>query len=122
LSFLSKIFSSKNDAIKWYKVFDSEEEAQKAIPMNKAVTVLINNQKLCLAKNTSGFFATEDACPHLGAALSKGNCNNFGEIVCPWHSYRFNLKTGHETTGKGMGVKTFPVEIRENGLYIGFNG
>lgn len=121
MSFLNKLFSSKSPAIAWYKVFDSITEAEKHIALNRAVTVLVENKKICLARTMVGYQAVADTCPHLGASLSKGNCNHLGEIVCPWHSYRFDMKLGHETSGQGtgLGVEVFKVDIRADGLYVG---
>lgn len=112
-----KIFNASN--VKWSKVFDSLEEANSKVPLNKAVTVLVEDQKVCLARTGEGFFAVADACPHLGASLSRGNCNNFNEVVCPWHSFRFNLKSGEETTGQNLTVRCYHTDIRKDGLYIG---
>lgn len=114
------IFTKKNANIKWYKVFDSEKEAQEQVLLNKAVTVLIEDQKICLARNLKGFFAVSDICPHLGASLSKGVCNNFMEIVCPWHNYRFDLISGSENTQtRQYKVETFPIKLDSSGLFIG---
>jgi nitrite reductase/ring-hydroxylating ferredoxin subunit len=113
------IFKSKKP--KWYKVFDTLEEAEKVVAVNKAVTVQIEQDKICLARTAKGFFAVQDTCPHLGVSLSKGVCNNFNEVVCPWHGWRFDLEKGHETSGqgKGAGVVTYPVKVDDEGLSIG---
>lgn len=121
MSFLNKLFKSDSSKIKWYKVFDSEADAQKNIAVNKAVTVQIEELKICLARTASGYHAVDDNCPHLGMSLSRGVCNSFDEVVCPWHAWRFDLKKGHETSGQGTGsgVKVYKVEMRDTGLYIG---
>jgi len=103
------------------KLFKNKEETEKNIALNKAVLVQIEEMKICLTRTARGYFALQDACPHLGISLSKGHCNGFGEIVCPWHGYRFDLKLGHETSGQGngLGAELYKVEMRANGLYIG---
>ena len=121
MGILNKLFPSHSSNIKWYKVFDSILEAEKNIVLNKAVTVLVEDTKICLIRTLVGYTAVADTCPHLGASLSKGVCNHLGEIVCPWHSYRFDTKLGHETSGQGagLGVEIYKVDIRTDGLYIG---
>ena len=42
-----------------------------------------------------------------------------GNIVCPLHRYKFSLTNGRNTSGEGFYMKTFPVEMREEGLYVG---
>ncbi|MEO7753876.1 MAG: Rieske (2Fe-2S) protein [Terracoccus sp.] len=41
--------------------------------------------------------AASDRCPHLGLSLSKGPGGRHfanGTVTCPWHSSRFDLRTG----------------------------
>lgn len=120
MGILSKLFHATSEP-KWYKVFDSLQEAEKNVAMRKAVTVMIEDKKICLARTATGFYAVDLACPHLGMELSKGVCNSMDEIVCPWHAWRFSLKTGHETSGQGSGsgIAIYRVKVNESGLYIG---
>lgn len=39
------------------------------------------------------YFAFEDACPHDGGELAKGEIDG-DEIVCPRHGARFSIRTG----------------------------
>lgn len=120
MGIFGNLFSKNTENVKWFKVFETQDEALQKVVINRAVTVLIEEKKICLARNSKGFFAVSDACPHLGASLSKGVCNNFMEIVCPWHSYRFDLVSGVENTQTHhYKVETFPIKIDMSGLYIG---
>ncbi|WP_192821495.1 Rieske 2Fe-2S domain-containing protein [Rufibacter sp. LB8] len=102
----------------WIKLFDSLAQAQAKIPVRKATAVVVQGQEICVAHTAAGFFAVENSCPHLGDALSRGTTNYLNEIVCPWHSYRFNLATGQECQHRTRPLKRFALEIREDGLYI----
>lgn len=44
-----------------------------------------------LDSNTFSVFQSE--CPHKGGPLQKGELRD-GKIICPWHSYEFDLITG----------------------------
>ena len=53
-----------------------------------AIVIGIADDSLCAAR---------DRCPHLGLSLSKGPGGarySDGQIVCPWHNSRFDLRTG----------------------------
>jgi nitrite reductase/ring-hydroxylating ferredoxin subunit len=103
------------------KVFESLEIAQQAIPLLGIKTVHFKNRdlKVALARTATGFYAVADACPHMKASFGKGFCNQFDEIICPLHEYRFSLHTGVEGSGQGCDdVAIFPVVIDETGLYI----
>ena len=44
----------------------------------------------------------------------------WGILFCPLHNYRFNPKNGRNANGEGYFLKTFAVEIREDGIYACF--
>jgi nitrite reductase/ring-hydroxylating ferredoxin subunit len=55
-------------------------------------------------------------CPHAGGPLGEGEID-FGYLVCPWHGREF-----HPTTGQCQGyeehLRTYPVEVRDDGIYV----
>ena len=106
--------------IVWAKVFESAELAKRRIPFNKAETVTVKGKKICIAHTREGLFAVNDKCPHNGASLGMGQCTEENSIVCPVHRYHFDLKTGRAKSGIGDVADTYPLEIREDGVYIGF--
>jgi len=81
--------------------------------------ILVNGKKLCLIKDKDECYAIQNTCPHAGGILSGGWCKN-GNIVCPVHRWEYNLKTGRGAEGQGDYLVTYPVELREDGIYIGF--
>ncbi|MFL5762587.1 MAG: Rieske (2Fe-2S) protein [Bacteroidia bacterium] len=106
--------------ITWIKLFDSLESANNRLSLGRVTTIEVNNKKICLAHNEEGFFAVSDRCPHNGASLGNGFCTNEGSVVCPVHRYHFDLKNGRARSGLGDAVRTYPIEVREDGIYIGF--
>ena len=102
----------------WYKVFDAEFIAEHELKINVPVSVEAGGKTICIVRLSEGYYAVNDICPHQGASLSGGYCSE-GHIVCPWHHYSFNLKNGRQYGGGGDYVMTYPVEIREDGIYVG---
>jgi 3-phenylpropionate/trans-cinnamate dioxygenase ferredoxin subunit len=105
--------------IKWHKLFDSVEAANMFLEVGNVNSIIVRNKKICLAHTDEGFFAVNDKCPHNGASLSQGRCTKEGSVVCPVHRYHFDLKTGRSKSGLGSYVQPYPIEIREEGVYIG---
>lgn len=102
----------------WYKIFNSATEAGNQIPLNRLETISIGGKKICLAHTSQGFFAVNDKCPHNGASLGNGFCTEENSIVCPMHRYHFDLKTGRAKSGIGDVVRTYPLEVRGDGVFI----
>jgi len=63
------------------------------IPVGTGRAVEINGRTVALFHTESGFFAIDNSCPHRGGPLVDGDLS-CDEIVCPWHFWVFDLKTG----------------------------
>jgi nitrite reductase/ring-hydroxylating ferredoxin subunit len=111
-----KFFKKK---LRWHKVFGSLQEAEERIGLYQTETMIVGDKKICIARTGDGFFAVSDRCPHNGFSLGKGWCTPEQTIVCPLHRYAFDLRTGRARAGLATYVDTFPVEIRENGFFVG---
>ena len=100
--------------MRWIKIFPSSILSSD----NFLKLVRVSGKKLCIVKLEDKIFAVQNKCPHAGADLSGGWCAN-GNLVCPYHRHEFNLETGRGTAGQGDYINTFPVEIRDDGVYVG---
>lgn len=103
----------------WHKIYDNEEALQNNVLPNKVDVFVLKGERICIAKGKEGYYAVQERCPHNGASLSQGFCTEEGEIVCPVHRYKFDLKTGRATAGGSFALKKYPLEIKENGVFIG---
>jgi nitrite reductase/ring-hydroxylating ferredoxin subunit len=90
------------------------------IPQNDSVSqIKVNGKKLCLIKHEQKIHVIQNTCPHAGGILSGGWCKE-GNIICPIHRYAYDLNTGRGATGQGDYINIYPIELREDGLYVGF--
>jgi nitrite reductase/ring-hydroxylating ferredoxin subunit len=103
----------------WIRIFDSEDALENYIQKGTFLVLELRGEKICLTRTEKGIFAVQDKCPHNGASLSKGFCTAQNEIVCPLHRYSYDLQSGKGTSGGGYALKTYPVNIREDGVYLG---
>ncbi len=104
----------------WLKLFESLTAANNRVALGRVTTIEVGRKKVCVAHTSEGFFAVNDRCPHNGASLGNGFCTDQGSVVCPVHRYHFDLKTGRAKSGLGDFVQTYPIEVREDGVFIGF--
>ena len=104
--------------MEWVKILNSPAEARQRIKPNQPQLVVIGSTRICLSRLGDEFYAVGDKCSHNGESLSKGRINFIGEIVCPWHGHRFNLKTG-QCAENSPDIPVYPVKENEDGLFIG---
>ena len=101
----------------WHKIAQSPAEIN--FSANGLTEIDVAGKKICLALHNKIIHACTHKCPHAGGILSDGYIDVLGNIVCPMHRYKFNIKTGRNTSGEGYYLKTFPIEIRQDGVFIG---
>lgn len=100
--------------MKWIKVLDDFP------PQKEILRIKIQNKFICLIKHQEKIYAVSSKCPHASADISQGWCDK-GFIVCPVHRYRYNLENGRGANDQGDYLKIYPIEIRDNGIFIGIN-
>ena len=99
--------------MEWYQVPDLQYKGQTFIKRVK-----IAGKVLCLVSYGGEVFALGAKCPHAGGDLTQGWCQE-GKLVCPIHRYSFDLTTGKGSPGQNDYINSYPVEIRDNSVYIG---
>jgi len=102
----------------WTKIADSINEFH--FPPGNIMEIKADEKTICLGRYDGGFFAFARKCPHASGFLSDGYIDSMGNVVCPIHRYKFCLNNGRNTSGEGYHLKRWPVEIREDGVYVGF--
>jgi 3-phenylpropionate/trans-cinnamate dioxygenase ferredoxin subunit len=104
--------------MEWIKIFSNPAEARTLIHPSKPQLMIVSHKRICLVLIKDQFFAIQDKCSHNGDSLSKGSINFLGEIVCPWHGYRFDLSSGREVGERSRDLITYRIKEDKNGLYI----
>src|SRR5690349_407842 len=102
----------------WIKIASSLLEID--FGPNHIAEVMADDKKICVAKYQDAVFAFARTCPHAGGFLSEGFIDALGNIVCPLHRYKFSLKNGRNVSGEGYYLKHWPIEVREEGVFVGF--
>ncbi len=98
----------------WQKVAGLDD-----LPENRVKSVTCGVQTICLAHYQGQYSALSNKCPHQGGPLGEGSIEN-GWLRCPWHGWDYNPLTGKSPGEFDDGVETFPTEVREDGVYVGF--
>jgi nitrite reductase (NADH) small subunit len=87
-------------------------------PVEGAVAELeVQGTSLCLARLGGEFAALDNWCPHRQGPLGQGWIEG-NAVVCPWHSWAFNLKTGEAEYPASERVRSFPVRVEGEDLLV----
>ena len=103
--------------IKWYRIAEDPDSLQ--FSENNIVVVECGGKTICIGRHDQQIFGFAYKCPHASGILANGYIDPIGNIVCPLHRYKFNIGNGRNTSGQGYHMKTYPVEIRPDGVYAG---
>ena len=84
------------------------------------------------------FFAYENKCPHLEGPVCQGkllplttedvqkdgtsNGRVFSKtqmnVVCPWHGFEFDIRTGTHPMDSRVRLRRIPVKVRDGAVYV----
>ncbi len=78
----------------------------------------VGGKTLCIVHLEGKIRAVGNRCPHAGADLSQGWCEE-SKIVCPFHRHRFDLLTGKGDAGQANFIPVYPVKQVDGKWYVG---
>lgn len=72
---------------------------------------------ICLARVGGELKAIDNLCPHRQGPLGQGWLEG-GAVVCPWHSWTFDLTTGKAEFPEGESVKAFALRVEGEDVLV----
>jgi len=109
---MDKFLNNMADKTIWKKILDNPDQ----LLNERVMTVTAGNKSFCLTHHEGKFGCLDNKCPHQGGPLGEGSIEN-GLLRCPWHGWDYDPITG-KAPGFDDGVETFPIDIREDGIYV----
>lgn len=98
--------------------------AQAEVPRDgKVITRSIKGRMVAIARRSSEddtIVAFESTCPHMKVSLRSSRVVD-GEVICPWHFFRFDTTTGNAVACDKsiMKLKTYAVKVEDGNVYVG---
>lgn len=102
----------------WHFVAGSIEEL--GFGKYDMVQAVVGDRTICIGRFKEEVFAFQSTCPHAGAKMVMGYIDAQGNAVCPLHRFKFSMKTGKNVSGEGYTMRTYPLEFRTDGIFVGF--
>ncbi|MDF3341450.1 thiamine pyrophosphate-binding protein [Mycolicibacterium septicum] len=98
--------------LRWHKVAEADELAE-----GEVMVCPVGLKTVALTKLHDRYGAIDNHCPHQGGPLGQGTVEN-DKIRCPWHGFDFDPFTGQAAGGPDFDVPTYPVQARDDGVYV----
>ncbi|OCB59850.1 pyruvate oxidase [Mycobacterium vulneris] len=103
---------SQQQDLRWHKVAEADELAE-----GEVMVCPVGLKTVALTKLHGRYGAIDNHCPHQGGPLGQGTVEN-DKIRCPWHGFDFDPFTGQAAGGPDFDVPTYPVQARDDGVYV----
>ncbi|MGA7402733.1 MAG: Rieske (2Fe-2S) protein [Candidatus Sulfotelmatobacter sp.] len=72
---------------------------------------------ICVANVNGTYSAMDNTCPHRGGPLGQGMIEG-NKVVCPWHGWAWDTKTGVAAQDPNMKVALYPLKIEGGDVLI----
>lgn len=102
------------------------------------VVKLVANREIGVFRLGSELYAWENNCPHMGGPVCQGRVINRVDevidaegksqgykyvdedvhIVCPWHGYEFNIRTGKHPGDRQALLNGYEVTVKDGSVYV----
>jgi nitrite reductase/ring-hydroxylating ferredoxin subunit len=90
---------------------------ESAIAAGSGAKFFVDDIEVAVFRSDGDLYAIEGRCPHKGASLGNGTLEN-GQVTCPWHDWKFDLKTGAGLTSPSSAVASLAVRVNDGSIEI----
>jgi len=86
-------------------------------PENEAKEFPCGDKTICIANVNGEFSAMDNVCLHRGGPLGQGMIEG-NKVVCPWHGWEWDAKTGAAAQDPNLKVAVYPLKIDNGDVLI----
>jgi len=87
------------------------------VPEGEGKVVKVNGKEIALFKVQDKFYAIDNTCKHQGGPLGEGWLED-AVVNCPWHGWRYDIKTGKNEQFPDVNVNVFPVKVEGEDVLV----
>ncbi|MCU1296009.1 MAG: Rieske (2Fe-2S) oxidoreductase [Acidobacteriaceae bacterium] len=86
-------------------------------PEGEAKEFTCGDKVICVANVNGEITAMDNVCLHRGGPLGQGVIEG-NKVVCPWHGWQFDPKTGEATHNPKARLVVYDLEIKDGEVMI----
>jgi len=86
-------------------------------PAGQAKEFSCGDRVICVANVDGTISAMDNVCLHRGGPLGQGVVED-NKVVCPWHGWQWDPKTGEAAQNRSAKVAVYPLKIESGNVMI----
>ena len=87
------------------------------VPSGTVARVQAGEEEIALVNLDNEFYATQGQCLHLQGPLGEGRVEE-GYLVCPWHGWHYDVRTGLNDFDHAIRIKTYEVRVEDGEVQV----
>ena len=87
------------------------------LPDNSVIEVTVGDQLYAICKVDGTLRALSGVCLHQGGPLGQGAVAE-GRIICPWHAWEFDCRTGENIDDPAACLATYEVKVEDGNILL----
>ena len=87
------------------------------LPPGTMIEKQILARKVAVVNDDGHVYGIQSECAHMRASLAKGRVDD-GVVICPWHGWRYDLRSGECLTDPQFSLRKYEVEIVGDDIYL----
>jgi nitrite reductase (NADH) small subunit len=86
-------------------------------PEGEAKEFTVGERVICIANVNGTISAMDNVCLHRGGPLGQGVIEG-DKLVCPWHGWQYDPKTGEAVHNPNARVAVYPIKIESGDVMV----
>jgi nitrite reductase/ring-hydroxylating ferredoxin subunit len=86
-------------------------------PEGEAREFPLGDKVICVANVNGAISAMDNVCLHQGGPLGLGVIEG-DKLVCPWHGWQYDAKTGQVGSNPNLKVAVYPIKIKNGDVMV----
>jgi nitrite reductase/ring-hydroxylating ferredoxin subunit len=87
------------------------------VPEESVLEVMVGQQPYAICRTQGAVYALNGICPHRGGPLGQGQIHQ-GRVVCPYHLWEFDCRSGEYDLDSARRVATYDVRIEGGEIFL----